>query len=464
METGNSSESRGKTVNEKDRQRVNVLFVCNEWNSSKGGLSTFNREFAINLAKTSSEKIKVHCYVTKSSELEREDARNNRVNVITAESVPGTSNPLDWLRLPPLELPHPDIVVGHGRKFGTPAYCIMRTTNCKWIQFVHVFCEDLGKHKVPESPEFDTIEENEKKHKDEIELCKAANVVVAVGSRLQEKYNNCLPDIEVQVFTPGILEGFFYLSDQRRGKVQGSLDDLSVFVFGRASREDLVLKGYDIIAGAVGSLGEKFKVTFVGAPEGQHRSMEEWFLKNTGLKRKQLTIRGYCDQNELKRMFYEADLVAMPSRTEGFGLVALEAISAGVPVLVTSESGIAKALQKVEGGKSVTVQSEEPKEWAQKIKTLSKEKPEKRLVNAICLRENYNKAYSWSTQCERFSEMIGILMKGSCHGNLVDGMWTNMRVVIKEFLVMFHRKKWSFHISWIIKLVFQSNIMIPNEY
>ena len=178
-------------MSEKDRQRVNVLFVCNEWNSSKGGLSTFNREFAINLAKTSSEKIKVHCYVTKSSELEREDARINGVNVITAESIPGTSNPLDWLKLPPRELSHPDIVVGHGRKFGTPAYCIMRTTNCKWIQFVHVFCEDLGKHKVPERPELDTIEENEKKHKEEIKLCKAANVVVAVGSRLQEKYNNC---------------------------------------------------------------------------------------------------------------------------------------------------------------------------------------------------------------------------------------------------------------------------------
>ena len=34
-------------------KRVKILFVCDEWNSSKGGLSTFNREFAINLAKSS---------------------------------------------------------------------------------------------------------------------------------------------------------------------------------------------------------------------------------------------------------------------------------------------------------------------------------------------------------------------------------------------------------------------------
>ena len=423
-----ASHETGKVVIQGDPQQINVLFVCNEWNSSKGGLSTFNREFAINLAKTSSDTIKVHCYVSQSTQQEREDAKRDGVNIIIAKSIPGTSDPLEWLRQPPPELECPDIVVGHGLKFGTPAYCIVQTKKCKWVQCVHVCYEDLGKFKLADEKRTvpDTIEENEKKQKEEIKLCKAANMVIAVGSRLQQKYNRCLPDIEVEVITPGILESFYYLSGKKRSKVSWSPDEFSIFVFGRASYEDLVLKGYDIIVDAVGSLGEKFEVTFVGAPEGQHRKIEEWFLQNKKVKRKQLTIRGYCDQNELKTMFYGADLVAMPSRTEGFGLIALEAISAGVPVLVTSESGIAKALERVEGGKSVIVQSEEPEEWAQKIKTMSMKKPEERLDNAIRLRENYEKTYSWSTQCGRFSEMIGALIRGSCH---VDGMWTNMRVV-----------------------------------
>ena len=33
-----------------ESKHINVLFVCDEWNSSKGGLATFNRKFAINLA------------------------------------------------------------------------------------------------------------------------------------------------------------------------------------------------------------------------------------------------------------------------------------------------------------------------------------------------------------------------------------------------------------------------------
>ncbi|CAH3044535.1 unnamed protein product, partial [Porites lobata] len=360
----------------------NVLFVCDEWNSSKGGLSTFNREFAINLAKTSRNDFAIHCYVCQSSESDRDDARKNGVNIITAKSIPGTSDRPEWLRLPPSELAHLDVVIGHGRKFGTPAYCIYKQT------------------------ETDAVEENEKKHKEEIELCKESNAVVAVGSRLQRKYSRCLPDTKVHIITPGILHKFVSRSDQKLANVLHGPDEFSVFVFGRGSYEDLALKGYDIIGNALGSLGEKLKMTFVGSPEGQHKSVMDWFLQNTNITRRQLTVRGYCNQDEVKEMFYAADLVAMPSRTEGFGLIALEAISAGVPVLLSSESGIAEALKKVDGGKSVIIESEDPKEWSQKIRTLSKKKPDERLNTAINLRDSYNKTFPWDTQCEKFKKII----------------------------------------------------------
>ena len=359
---GIASSVKSDIASQKDPQRINVLFVCGEWNSSKGGLATFNRQSAINLAKVASDKIKVFCYVSQSNAGERKDAKQHGVHMITGRRIPGTSDPLEWLRVPPQQLLHPDVVVGHGLKFGTPACCIARATSCKWVHFAHVLYEDLGKYKqtgekAASSP--DTIEENEKKHKEEIELCKEANAVIAVGSRLQQKYRKCLPGIEVDVITPGILEKFCHLSDQ---KEIHSSDEFSIFVFGRASFEDLALKGNDIIADAVGSLGEKFSITFVGAPEGQHRNMEERFLQKTRITRRQLTLRSYCNQQELKTMFFAADMVAMPSRTEGFGLVALEAMSAGIPILVTRESGIANALERVEGGKSVIVESEKAEE------------------------------------------------------------------------------------------------------
>ena len=78
--------------------RINVLLLCDERKSSKGGLSTFNREFAVNLAKTSSDRLKVNCYVSKSDELDRDDARHYGVNLITAERIPGSTD-YDFTRL-----------------------------------------------------------------------------------------------------------------------------------------------------------------------------------------------------------------------------------------------------------------------------------------------------------------------------------------------------------------------------
>ena len=340
--------------------------------------------------------------------------------MITAQNIPGSGDPLDWLKIPPPELPNPDIVVGHGRKFGTPAYFIVQVAKCKWIQFVHVFCEDLGKFKAAQSVAVDTIEENEKKHKREIELCKAADAVVAVGSRLQQKYRECLPHVEVEIITPGIFEKFLNASSQPvKGKSmlknlsmfnfgRASKKNFKVFMFGRANFEDLTLKGYDIVAKAIGSLEKMFELTFVGSSSGEHRKIEQWFLEYTGISRNQLTIRGYCnEQKELtEMMFHEPDMIAIPSRTEGFGLVALEAISAGIPVLVAGETGIAESLLEVKGGRSVIVKSDNPEEWAQRIQQVSRQSPEERENNAKLLRDNYNKTYSWRNECERFKRMI----------------------------------------------------------
>jgi len=377
------------------------------------------------LAKSSSERINVHCYVPQSDELDREDAKQHGVNLITAPKIPGSTDPLECLKIPPpLQALH--VVIGHGRKFGLPAYFIANNTKCKFIQFLHVFCEDLGKYKMEKRSVEDTIDENEDKHRLEKELCEAADMVCGVGSSLQAKYQNCLPPgINVQVFTPGIFESFArpplccppeLRSLGEQGLVADQDAEFRVFVFGRLTLEDLPVKGFDIIAKAIASLGEGFNLTIVGSPPGKQRRMEEWFLTETKITREQLTIRRYCDQQELKGMFQEADLVALPSRAEGFGLVALEAISAAVPVLVSKLSGIAKSLQKVESGGSVIVNSQQPQEWATKILHLSQQSLQKRSENAIQLRENYGKIYSWKDGCESFERMII---------SVLEGMWAN---------------------------------------
>ena len=42
---------------------------------------------------------------------------------------------------------------------------------------------------------------------------------------------------------------------------------------------------------------------------------------------------------------------------------------------------------------------------------MSEESAEERKTNAMRLRENYRKVYSWRTECERFRRMIENVMK-----------------------------------------------------
>lgn len=77
-------------------------------------------------------------------------------------------------------------------------------------------------------------------------------------------------------------------------------------------------------------------------------------------------------------MFREADLVVLPSRVEGFGLIALEAISAGIPVLVSSQAGISESLREVDGGCDVIVEPNKPEEWARRINEFSSQTTQER--------------------------------------------------------------------------------------
>ena len=55
-----------------------------------------------------------------------------------------------------------------------------------------------------------------------------------------------------------------------------------------------------------------------------------------GVPASRLKVKRFVQYREgLKRLFQQVDLAVMPSRTEGFGLTGLKAMSASLPVLVS---------------------------------------------------------------------------------------------------------------------------------
>ena len=101
----------------------------------------------------------------------------------------------------------------------------------------------------------------------------------------------------------------------------------------------------------------------------------------------------------------------MPSKSEGFGLAALEALSAGLPILVGRRSGVAKALENILHGHPCIVYSDDPAEWAKSIEGV-RIRHAIRLEEIKALKTSYGRMYSWRTQCEA---LVGRMWK------IVDG-------------------------------------------
>lgn len=373
--------------------KLRVLFLGSEWGSSNGGLSTINRVLAAHAAKHS--KVDVSFLVPRCSDRDKLAANAHNIDLREAQRIPGMKELL-WLTSPPPDL-HFDIVVGHGRMLGPQAQVITTNSGCKWVQFVHTAPEELGMHKEYPNP----ILRGERKHKTEVELCENANLVVTIGSKLNNLFrsylSSCKTDEDVFCFTPGIFREFSEIPQvpDRFGKFQ-------VLLTGRGDAEDFKLKGLDTAAEAI-ALSPNAHLVFVGAPKGKQDEVAERFLER-GIPVDSLTVKTFTNQEDLKKICSRVDLAIMPSKTEGFGLTGLEALSAGLPILVSQNSGFAEALKAIPFGSHSVVDSNKAVVWSSAIKKVMGKSRKVRLEESKTLRASYEKKFSWEKQME---ELVG---------------------------------------------------------
>ena len=394
-------ECQGNSSRSPSTDKLRVTLLSSEWKTTKGGLSTINRVLAIQLAKHPS--LEVCVYLPQCSEEDKRVAARHNVSLIEAEERVGYE-PNDWLSyLPKVHVV--DCVIGHGTVLGRQVQGIKHNRpHCKWIQVVHTDPEELAMYKAYEK----RISRGQRKHKNEVELCKLADKVVAVGPKLAETFSRYLrpsgKDQDVIKLTPGIFSEFCDVK-----QAPDELRSFSVLVFGRSDNEDFQLKGYDIAAKAIAELNDKtYKLTFVGATSGEEEQVADMLLQQ-GIDPSQLKIRPFNESREqLAELLCEVDLAIMPSRTEGFGLAALEALSAGLPVLVSENSGLGEALKNIPYGSSCVVESENPREWASAIKAVRCKDRKIRLRESEMVRAAYAKEYSWKEQLDKLVEKMKV--------------------------------------------------------
>ena len=153
---------------------------------------------------------------------------------------------------------------------------------------------------------------------------------------------------------------------------------------GRASDPN---KGVRTLVAALARLPETVTLTLVDDARSEAR---RW-AREAGCAER-LEITGRVDTATLVRLYRRATLVVVPSRFEGFGLPAAEAMACGTPV-VASEAGALPEVVGVGGG-GVLVPPEAPEALAKAILGLL-EQPNARRALAERARSRIEAAYAW---------------------------------------------------------------------
>jgi glycosyltransferase involved in cell wall biosynthesis len=107
-------------------------------------------------------------------------------------------------------------------------------------------------------------------------------------------------------------------------------------------------KGVDLLAGAFVRLAQEFshvRLRIIGAGE-----LRESLVRMLGPVSKRVEFVGFRDWDELPAEYARADVLCVPSRYDGWGLVVPEGLASGLPLIATDRMGA--ALEFIESGRN----------------------------------------------------------------------------------------------------------------
>jgi len=159
-----------------------------------------------------------------------------------------------------------------------------------------------------------------------------------------------------------------------------------ILCVGRASDPN---KGIEDLIEALPHLPHPLRLTLVDDNHPNHPARKR--AQRLGCADR-LQITGRIDTDELVRRYQRASLVVVPSRYEGFGLAAVEAMACGTPVVACAAGALTEVVGEVGGG--VLVPPNQPRALASAIADLMA-RPETRTMLGKRGSIRVKEAYAW---------------------------------------------------------------------
>ncbi|XP_078686121.1 uncharacterized protein LOC144918894 [Branchiostoma floridae x Branchiostoma belcheri] len=326
-----------------------VLLVHTEYGSSQDETSPLNQQ-VVDILRERESDIPVLMTVLTAIEEDIQNAKRDGIELLLPTLDPDDPSRTDpspnWLTFDHLSKyqnlpPRVRSIVGQSDVTSRAAVRIKQERYSKSDATVILFTTD-----IPEDTEYYKGDEKAmgigKKEDSILEDAQEADVVFSLGNKIFDHFENQFRAIPASKrpqhvkFVPRPSKIFEDAEAEYK-----DTETMVVLSIGRVKGVEK-LKGYDLAVESLSLVAEKMKVKFrVMGVDKDDIETRKAILAHCKSANLQITLLPYGSQKDICKEMMKANLVLMPSRAEPFGLVGLEAIAAGVPVLVSSKSGLA---------------------------------------------------------------------------------------------------------------------------
>ena len=271
-----------------------------------------------------------------------------------------------------------DIIYRHYWLSGIAAALLRRVWHIPMVQMFHTLAE--MKNRVAQTA---SEREPERRLNCEGEIMRFSDRLVA-ATPLEKNHMTWLYGADpnkIEIVPPGVDLSRFKSMDQREARIHIGIppDDRMILFVGRIQP----LKGIDTLIRALAlakrkepELSQNLCLSIIGGGPDSASGIEQQELDRLNALRTDLDITdlitfvGARDQDNLVYYYAAAETVVMPSHYESFGMVALEAMACGTPVIASDVGGLSFSIEA--GFNGFLVPGRDPTALASKIVLLLK--------------------------------------------------------------------------------------------